>query len=96
MFAFNLFASGMVRSSLGTDKQSVLGDYVRRGIEHGLYKLIIFEFWSNSLLCIFTARCYAYAVLAVGRCLCLSQVGVLLKWLNVGSHKQHHTIAQGL
>jgi len=27
---------------------------------------------------------------------CLSQVGVLLKRLNVGSHKQHHTIAQGL
>ena len=26
----------------------------------------------------------------------LPQVGVLLKWLNVGSHKQHHTIAQGL
>jgi len=25
---------------------------------------------------------------------CLSQVGVLLKRLNVGSHKQHHTIAQ--
>jgi len=25
-----------------------------------------------------------------------SQVGVLLKLLNVGSHKQHHTIAQGL
>jgi len=25
----------------------------------------------------------------------LSQVGVLLKRLNVGSHKQHHTIAQG-
>ena len=34
------------------------------------------------------------AVLAMG--LCLSQVGVLLKRLNVGSHKQHHTIAQGL
>jgi len=29
-------------------------------------------------------------------CFCLSQVGVLLKQLNVGSHKQHHTIAQGL
>jgi len=29
-------------------------------------------------------------------CLCLSQVGVLLKRLNVGSHKQHLTIAQGL
>ena len=27
---------------------------------------------------------------------CLSQVGVLLKRLNVGSHKQHRTIAQGL
>ena len=27
--------------------------------------------------------------------LCLSQVGVLLKRLNVGSHKQHHTIAHG-
>jgi len=25
-----------------------------------------------------------------------SQVGVLLKRLNVGSHRQHHTIAQGL
>ena len=29
-------------------------------------------------------------------CVRLSQVGVLLKRLNVGSHKQHHTIAQGL
>ena len=27
---------------------------------------------------------------------CLSQVGVLLKRLNGRSHKQHHTIAQGL
>jgi len=27
---------------------------------------------------------------------CLSQVGVLLERLNVGSHKQHHTIVQGL
>ena len=48
--------------------------------------------------------CYASAVLAMGLCLsvsvcvcvCLSQVGVLLKRLNVGSHKQHHTIVQGL
>ena len=32
----------------------------------------------------------------VSVCLCLSQVGVLLKRQNVGSHKQHHTIAQGL
>jgi len=27
---------------------------------------------------------------------CLSQVGVLLKRLHTGSHKQHYTIAQGL
>ena len=53
---------------------------------------------------IFTARCHASAVLAMGLCLSvsvcpsvrLSQVGVLLKRLNRGSHKQHHTIAQGL
>ena len=47
---------------------------------------------------IFTARCYACAILAMDLCLCLSvcrqtQVGVLLKRLNTGSHKQHHTIA---
>jgi len=50
----------------------------------------------------FTARCYASAVLAMALCpsvclsVCPSQVGVLLKRLNVGSHKQHHTIVQGL
>jgi len=39
---------------------------------------------------------YASAVYATALCLsvCLSQVGVLLKQLNVGSRKQHHTIAQ--
>jgi len=38
---------------------------------------------------VFTARCYASAVLAMALCLsvCPSQVGVLLKRLNVGSHK---------
>jgi len=44
----------------------------------------------------FTARRHASAVYAVVVCLCLSQVGVLLKRLNVGSRKQRHTIAQGL
>ena len=44
----------------------------------------------------FYVRCYVSAVLAMGLCPCLSQVGVLLKRLNVGSHKQHHSIAQGL
>jgi len=42
---------------------------------------------------VFTARCYESAVLAVG--LCLHKSRVLLKRLNVGSHKQHHTIPQG-
>jgi len=50
----------------------------------------------------FTARCYASAVLAMGQCLsvsvsiCLSQVGVLLKRQNIRSHKQRHTIPQGV
>ena len=47
-----------------------------------------------------TARCYASAVLTMGLCLSvsvrLSQAGVLLKRQNVGSHKQHYTIRQGL
>jgi len=43
----------------------------------------------------FTARRYASAVYAMTLCLCLSQVGVLLKRLNTGSHKQNHTIVQG-
>ena len=53
---------------------------------------------------LFTAQCYASAVLAMGLCPsvclclcpCLSQAGVLLKRQNLGSHKQHHTIVQGL
>jgi len=46
----------------------------------------------------FYAWCYASAVLAMALCpsVCPSQVGVLLKRLNVGLHRQHHTIAQGL
>ena len=57
---------------------------------------------------IFTARRYASAVYAMVVCLsiclsvclclsvsvCPSQVGVLLKWLNIGKRKQRHTIAQ--
>ena len=47
---------------------------------------------------IFTVRamlCVVYAT-ALCLCVCLSQVGVLLKWLNIGIHKQWHMIAQGL
>ena len=45
---------------------------------------------------VFTARCCASALPAMAVSVCLSQVGVLLKRLNVGSHKHHHTIVQGL
>jgi len=47
-----------------------------------------------------TARRYASAVFAMALCpsvcvcVCLSQVSVLLKRLNIGSYKQHHTVAQ--
>ena len=53
-------------------------------------------------VCHFYRANYALAVYAMVVCLCvcvsvcLSQVGVLLKWLNVGTRKQRHTIAQGL
>jgi len=54
----------------------------------------------NCQIFFFTERCYASAVYAVSVCvsvcLCLSQVSFLLKWLHVGSYKQHHWIAQGL
>jgi len=43
---------------------------------------------------VFTARRYASVVYAMA--LCLSQVGVLSKQLNIGSNKQHHTITQGI
>jgi len=42
-------------------------------------------------------RCTSHGVrLSVCLCLCLSQVGVLLKRINTGSHQQNHTIAQGV
>jgi len=49
----------------------------------------------------FTARRYAGTVYAAIECLFVrpSQVAVLQRWLNLGSHKQCHvndTIAQGL
>jgi len=47
----------------------------------------------RAMLC---TRDTCHGLVSVCLSLCLSQVGVLLKWLNVGSHKQHHTIAQGV
>ena len=46
---------------------------------------------------VFTARSYASAVLAMGLCPCQSVTSrSSTKTANTGSHKQHHTIAQGL
>ena len=57
---------------------------------------ILLHFY-RAMLCI---RGTSHGPVSVSVCLsvcgCLSQVGVLLKRINVGSHKQHHTIAQGL
>jgi len=54
---------------------------------------------SQAVVPVFTARCYASAVLAMGLCPCLcpclSQAGFLLKRQNVESHKPHHAIHRG-
>jgi len=60
--------------------------------ERSPLKLMAFWYWSThfyrAMLCI---RCTSHGPMSV----CLSsQVGVLLKRLNVGSHKQHRTIAR--
>ena len=58
--------------------------------------LIVFFLIFCCLSLIFTSQCYASMIYAVNICLliCLSQVGVLQRWLNVGSRKQRHTIAR--
>jgi len=45
------------------------------------------------MLCI---RGTSHGPVSVSVCVCLSQAGILLKRQNVGSHKHHHTIPQGL
>ena len=49
----------------------------------------------RAMLCI-RGTSHGPVSVSVSVCLSLLQVGVLLKWLNKGSHKQHHMIAQGL
>jgi len=56
-----------------------------------LHKLYVYFY--GAMLCI---RGTSHGPVSVCVCVCLSQVGVLLKRLNVGSHKQLHAIAQGL
>jgi len=47
----------------------------------------------RAMLCI---RGTSHGPVSVRPSVCPSQAGVLLKRQNVGSHKQHHTIPQGL
>jgi len=59
-------------------------------------RFLYYNFY-RSMLCI---RGTSHGSVFVCPSVCLSvrpsQIGVLLKRLNVGSHKQHHTIAQGI
>ena len=55
--------------------------------------------WVCRTLYAFCFYCASYALRGichghVSMCLCLSQVGVLLKWLNIGTRKQPRMIAQ--
>ena len=62
------------------------------GQQHGTQQQMgVVSHFYRAMLCI---RGTSHGPVSVS--VCLSQVGVLLKRLNVGSHKQHHTIAQGL
>ena len=59
-----------------------------------IHKLVWWHFYRAMLSMRGTSHGPASACLCL--CLCLSQVGVLLKRLQVRSHKQHHTIAHWL
>jgi len=52
-----------------------------------------FNGFYRAMLCI---RGTSHGSVSVRPSVCPSQVGVLVKRLNVESHKQHHTIAKGL
>jgi len=54
--------------------------------------VLFFARFYRAMLCI---RGTSHGPVSVCPSVCPSQVGVLLKRLNVGSQKQHHTIVQG-
>jgi len=57
--------------------------------------IFLFSSFYRAMLCI-RGTSHGPVSVSVRLSVRLSQVRVLLKRLNVGSHKQHHTIAQGL
>ena len=81
-----------------TYKQTIYRVHVNDWVLHWRRRAAVKYRTTFTSMLFFTARCYASAVLATALCpsVCPSQVGVLLKRLNVGSHKQHRTIAKGL
>ena len=56
-------------------------------------RVYTYKCFYRAMLCI---RGTSHGPVSVRPSVCPSQVGVLLKRLNVGSRKQHHTIDQGL
>jgi len=100
-----IFATVVIHSSLAVLLLLVYARFTNP-FHHGLSSFRTTDSTESGSLPLFTARRYASAVLAMALCPSVrlsvspsvrpSQVGVLLKRLNVGSHKQHHTIAQGL
>ena len=66
----------------------------RCGLSLSLLRQLVVGFY-RAMLCV-RGTSHGPVSVCPSVCVCLSQVGVLLKRLNVGSHKQHHTIAQGL
>ena len=62
---------------------------LERGADLHMAQLMPLPLTVSRFRLVFIARCYASAVLTIGPCLsvsvsvCLSQVGVLQKWLNV-------------
>ena len=98
------FASGQqsrnTRTTFDNDCHSIHGKtdrILRQTSSRKSFKISprISVIFHNVHTCFYHAMLSCYAS-TVSVCLCLSQVGVLLKRLNTGSHKQHHTIAQGL
>ena len=62
-----------------------------------VYRCIYFAPFYRAMLCVRgTSHGPVFVSVCLSVCVCLSQAGVLLKRQNVGSHKQYHTIAQGL
>ena len=99
MRVLKIFAGIVLRSQLTYLLFIFLnGQTCQLDVKSSEYKGVARNFclWVQNVPCTFTTQAMLCAVYAMTVCLCLSQVGVLLKRLNIGTRKQFHTIAQGL